>query len=125
MKIRIYYEDTDCMGVVYHANYLKFCERARSEIFHANKIKIKDKNFVVKKIIAHYIVSARLGETLEVETKIIEIKKASCTIEHFIYREGKIIFKAVVSLAFLNLLTQKIEKIDQKIMEVLKCHLIK
>ena len=38
MKIRVYYEDTDAGGVVYHSNYLKFCERARSEIFFAKNI---------------------------------------------------------------------------------------
>ena len=40
MKIRIYYEDTDAGGVVYHSNYLKFCERARSEIFFAKNAPI-------------------------------------------------------------------------------------
>lgn len=42
MKMRVYYEDTDAGGVVYHSNYLKFCERARSEIFFNKKVDIFD-----------------------------------------------------------------------------------
>ena len=50
MKIRIYYEDTDAGGIVYHTNYLKYCERARSEYFFASNIDITSENahFVVK-----------------------------------------------------------------------------
>ncbi|EAL5178524.1 acyl-CoA thioesterase, partial [Campylobacter jejuni] len=42
MKMRVYYEDTDAGGVVYHSNYLKFCERVRSEIFFNKKVDIFD-----------------------------------------------------------------------------------
>ncbi|EDP6863688.1 acyl-CoA thioesterase, partial [Campylobacter upsaliensis] len=42
MKMRIYYEDTDAGGVVYHSNYLKFCERARSELFFKKNVDIFD-----------------------------------------------------------------------------------
>ncbi|MFW6307555.1 MAG: acyl-CoA thioesterase, partial [Campylobacterales bacterium] len=44
MKVRVYYEDTDIGGVVYHANYLKFCERARSQLFFEKNIIPQDEN---------------------------------------------------------------------------------
>ena len=57
MKFRIYYEDTDCGGVVYYANYLKFCERARSELFFQKGLSPHKDNefFVVKSVMADYI----------------------------------------------------------------------
>ncbi len=57
MKYRIYYEDTDCGGVVYYANYLKFCERARSELFFQKGLSPhnNDEFFVVKNVNADYI----------------------------------------------------------------------
>ena len=56
MHIRVYYEDTDCGGIVYYANYLKFCERARSELFFQKGLSPhnNDEFFVVKNVNADY-----------------------------------------------------------------------
>ena len=79
MKYRIYYEDTDCGGVVYYANYLKFCERARSELFFQKDLTPHNNNefFVVKSVNADYIKSAVFGDIIEVKTKLVEKKSAS------------------------------------------------
>jgi len=54
MKIRVYYEDTDSGGVVYHTQYLAFCERARSEIFFQNGIDFSESGFVVRDLEATF-----------------------------------------------------------------------
>ena len=78
MKFRIYYEDTDAAGIVYHANYIKFCERARSEMFFTSRLKPFNESgyFVISEICAKFIKPAKLGDLIEVRTKIIELMKA-------------------------------------------------
>ena len=105
MKVRVYYEDTDTGGVVYYANYLKFCERARSELFFQKGLSPHRDNqfFVVKSIQADYKYSAVFGDLLDVDTKVIEVKKASIILEHMIINQDKKdIFKMTVKLAFLK-----------------------
>ena len=71
MKIRIYYEDTDAGGIVYHANYIKYCERARSEMFFDPEVKpfSKDGHFVVSEIRAKFKKPAVLSDILTAELK--------------------------------------------------------
>ncbi len=104
MKIRVYYEDTDCGGIVYHSNYLNFCERARSEIFFQKGLSPHEQNqfFVVKHMKCDFISSAKFGDILEVTTKVVEIKKASLKLEQFITREKNNIFRTVVTLVLLK-----------------------
>ncbi len=104
MQIRVYYEDTDCGGVVYHSQYLNFCERARSEYFFDRGYSphSDDSFFVVKRVEADYIASAVFADILDINTKLITIKNASLTIEQTIYKENKLLFKAVITLAFLK-----------------------
>lgn len=94
MKIRVYYEDTDAGGIVYHSNYLKFCERARSEIFFKSgkSPAVDGGHFVVKHIEADFIKPAKLGDLLEVKNKIIEMKNASMSLEQSIWIEDTKIF---------------------------------
>ncbi|ELU3172915.1 acyl-CoA thioesterase, partial [Campylobacter jejuni] len=65
MKMRVYYEDTDAGGVVYHSNYLKFCERVRSEIFFNKKVDIFDASkghFLLAKANCNFLKPAKLGD---------------------------------------------------------------
>ncbi|WP_281950772.1 YbgC/FadM family acyl-CoA thioesterase [Nitrosophilus kaiyonis] len=103
MKIRVYYEDTDLGGVVYYANYLKFCERARSEIFFKNNLlPVKDGcHFVVTEIKAKYIKPARFADILEVETKVLEIKRVYIKLKQIIYKNSEKIFEMEIKLAFI------------------------
>lgn len=105
MKIRVYYEDTDVGGVVYHANYLKFCERARSELFFEHNLTPeveKDAHFLVRRMNCDFVSSARLGDLLTVCTKLTKMKNASCVISQEIFKEEELLFSAEVYLAFVR-----------------------
>jgi len=101
MKIRVYYEDTDAGGVVYHSNYLKFCERARSEYFFQKNLTpvIDDAHFVVRKMECDFKKSAVFADVLDVTTQIVEINRASFIIYHEIKKDKDILFNAKVLLA--------------------------
>lgn len=106
-NLRVYYEDTDTGGVVYHSVYLNFIERARSEIFFQNGINPIDNkyHFVVKEINAKFIKSAKLGDELTVITEIIKIKNASIQLIQKIFFKNDIdtkLFEATVEIVCLN-----------------------
>ena len=107
-KTKVYYEDTDSGGVVYYANYLKFIERARTNLIQELGFSLKslseknDSHFVVKNIHCNYIQSAKLEDELLIETKFLEIKKASFKLEQIIYREEKAIFESEVLMVNIN-----------------------
>ena len=103
MKIRIYYEDTDAAGIVYYANYLKFCERARSEpFFEAGRSPQEDGYFVIKSIEAEYRKPARLGDLVEVRTTLLERRGASILLHQEVVKEGTVLFVMRVRLAYLK-----------------------
>ena len=85
--VRIYYEDTDCGGIVYHTNYIKYCERARSEIFFSAGILPNTERigFVVRKLNTEFLDSAKLGDLLVVKTKIMKLGQTSLTLLQEIY----------------------------------------
>lgn len=104
MTIRVYYEDTDVGGVVYHSNYLNFCERARSQIFFdAGRSPItQNGHFVAKSIKADYVKSAKFGDVLEVKTVMKGMKNASFTLLQTIYRDGEKLFVMEIQLVHLS-----------------------
>ncbi|WP_353662613.1 YbgC/FadM family acyl-CoA thioesterase [Hydrogenimonas sp. SS33] len=104
MKIRVYYEDTDAAGIVYYANYLKFCERARSEIFFSAGLspQTEEGYFVVKGLQADYYEPAKLGDMVEVETKLAERKRASIRLLQRVVREDTLLFEMGIRLAFVK-----------------------
>ena len=120
VKLRIYYEDTDCGGVVYYANYLKFCERARSELFFQKSLSPHKDNefFVVKSVTADYIKSAVFGDIIEIKTELIEKKSASIIMYQEIFRKDELLFKATFKLAFLK--DFKPSKIPLEFFEIFK-----
>ncbi len=104
MNIRVYYEDTDVGGVVYHSNYLNFCERARSQLFFdAGRSPIlSGGHFVAKHIEADYLKSAKFGELLEVKTTLIQIKNASFSLLQQIFRDDEKVFEMKIDLVYLD-----------------------
>ncbi len=88
MKTRIYYDDTDAGGVVYHANYLTLCERARSDLFYERGMSpaVNGGHFVVKHLEADYLKSAKLGDLIEVKSELVELKNASLVLKQTIYK---------------------------------------
>lgn len=123
MKIRVYYEDTDCGGIVYHSNYFKFCERARSEMFFG-KGKMpynQDFGFVVKSLSADFIKSARLGDELTIKTEIIELKKVQLTFRQEVFKDEEKVFSMDIKLAFIDFKKGKPSEITPEFLEVLGC----
>ncbi|WP_103628942.1 YbgC/FadM family acyl-CoA thioesterase [Campylobacter concisus] len=125
MKIRIYYEDTDAGGIVYHTNYIKFCERARSEAFFQAGLDFTKEGgyFVVSSLEAKFIASAVLGDEIFVRSKVLEIKKASLVLEQEIYKfddknAEKLLFRATITLAFMK--EERLAKINDEIKKFLE-----
>lgn len=105
MPLRVYYEDTDAGGIVYHASYLRFAERGRSELLRASGadngslMREKGLGFVARHCSLDYIAPARLDDALEVRTRIIEARGASFTAEQDVVREGKVIVRIAIRIA--------------------------
>ena len=103
--IRVYYEDTDAAGIVYYANYLKFAERARTELLRAHGIAsraMRDSSgvaFAVRRLTADYLAPARLDDLLEVRTRVVELRGASLRLEQDVLRDGVEIARLAVTLA--------------------------
>ena len=110
---RVYYEDTDAGGVVYHARYLAFFERARTEMLR--QLNISQQTllqegiaFVVKKMDISYDFPARLDDMLTISTKIEQIRKASIIFKQTILNQNKqIISSADVVIACVNMTKMK------------------
>lgn len=102
--VRVYYDDTDAGGVVYHANYLKFCERARAEYlrdFGLDNTGIRTRHgiiIVVKKIEAEYLAPSRLDDSLVVQTRLLSMKNTSFVMEHKVLKGAGEIFAMTVLL---------------------------
>jgi acyl-CoA thioester hydrolase len=118
-KIRVYYEDTDAGGIVYHSNYLNFCERARSEIFFEKALKPFNNRggFVVKNLKADFLKPARLGDTLFVKTQLLESKRVSLKLLQDIFLDSEVIFKMYITLVYLQ--DGKPKKIPDEFIKIL------
>jgi len=105
MQIRVYYEDTDAGGIVYHTNYIKYCERARSELFFEKGDTPTDgekSGFVVRTINANFLGTATLGEMLTITTKLIEKKNSSIVLKQSVIKDEKTIFEMDIVLVFIR-----------------------
>jgi len=109
LRLRIYYEDTDCGGVVYYANYLKYCERARTEFLEAQGVHMKELMeegifFVVVEAALKYRSPGRYGDILAIETTVEQAGPASITFRHEIKRDatGERLVDASVRLGCVN-----------------------
>lgn len=120
MKIRVYYEDTDVGGVVFYANYLKFCERARSEAFFQRGLTpiLENGHFVVKELNASYHASAKLGDLLHVRTSLVEVKKVSFKLHQSVYKDKEKIFEMDITLVFIDF-NGKVKKFEPVNLELL------
>ena len=107
-SLRVFYEDTDAGGVVYHSNYLNFMERARSEWLRSlgwDIMKCQSELqliFVVKSVELDFVSPARLADELTVGVKIIKLGKVGMTLEQAIYNQDSLICSGLVKLAALD-----------------------
>jgi len=102
LPVKVYYEDTDMGGVVYYANYLKFIERARSEIVEdlgvdQNAMKAEGMVFVVTRVVADYVAPARLGDRLMVVTDHRATSSVRWMFTQVVQRDDQVLFKAEVT----------------------------
>ncbi|MEM6939644.1 MAG: YbgC/FadM family acyl-CoA thioesterase [Pseudomonadota bacterium] len=100
--IRIFYEDTDLAGIVYYANYLKYIERARSDIVEQlgvdqRAMRERDQVFVITRVEADYLGAARFADRLEVVTVHYAKGGARWMFDQEVRRAGELIFRARVT----------------------------
>lgn len=105
LPVRVYYEDTDAGGVVYHARYVAFCERGRSDclrLLGIHQSSFEGLNFVVRRMCCDFRKSARLDDLLEVETRFIDMAGARLEISHEVMLNGNTLFSADVTVALVD-----------------------
>ena len=104
--LRVYFEDTDLTGVVYHANYLRFMERARSDMLIAAGIDQRvafeggEGAYAVRQLAIRYHAPARLGDELVVVSRLLRLRAAAVDIHQRVMRGGSIVAEADVEAAF-------------------------
>jgi acyl-CoA thioester hydrolase len=110
MPVRVYYEDTDFSGIVYHANYLRFMERGRTNylrllgadhaaLFAQAQTQAPGFAFVVRSMRIEFLKPARMDDVLEVETVPMEVKGASIMLRQRVLRAGATLVEARVRVA--------------------------
>ncbi len=105
--VRVYYEDTDMGGIVYHANYLKYIERARSDWvaemgLDQNTMREEGVVFVVRRVECDYLMAARFNDRLEVHTRLQTVTAARLVMEQEVWRGPDLVFGAVVTAVCMN-----------------------
>ncbi|RLJ68477.1 tol-pal system-associated acyl-CoA thioesterase [Sulfurisoma sediminicola] len=124
--VRVYYEDTDSGGVVYYANYLRFLERARTELLRSLGVEqaqlARDAGiaFAVRSLQVEYVKPARLDDLIEVATTIGELGRAQVVFLQRIEREGELLVDATVRVACLDLAKGRAAAMPKNIHEKLK-----
>jgi acyl-CoA thioester hydrolase len=124
--VRVYWEDTDAGGVVYHAQYLAFMERARSEWMRAQGLgqdllrSRDDLVFVVRAMDIDFRAPARLDDQLQVSVALLECRGASLVLGQRIEREGALLVAAAVKIAALAAASFRPRPIPQALLSLLK-----
>ena len=111
--VRVYYEDTDFSGIVYHANYLRFMERGRTNhlrlmgaqqhaLFAEAEAETPGFAFVVRSMQIEFLKPARMDDVLTIETRPYEVKGASITLHQQVKRGEDVLISAKVQVAFVS-----------------------
>jgi acyl-CoA thioester hydrolase len=107
LPLRVYYEDTDFSGIVYHANYLKFCERGRSDMLRVIGIGHRELSctglaFAVRRMNCDFLKPATIDDLLDVVTRPAEIGGARLVLDQSVLRADETLFTAEVTLALID-----------------------
>jgi acyl-CoA thioester hydrolase len=108
LKARVYYEDTDAGGVMYHASYLRFAERGRTEMLravgyeHAKLAKDTGKAFAVVSLNIDYKAPARLDDLLTIRSKIVRVGGASMDLQQNFFRDKELLAEIKVTLVCID-----------------------
>ena len=126
MEIRVYYEDTDCGGVVYHTNYLNYFERGRTEYLRERGVSVKGLHdqgciFPVVRLEIDYRAPAVHDDLLRVETEVLEVGKSSLTLGQQVVRvlDGRLLAAGRVTLACIGP-NMKAKRLPEELLSVLR-----
>ncbi len=126
--VRVYYEDTDAGGIVYYANYLRFAERARTEVIRAlgcnqqDALEAEDKcGFTVRSCTTDYKLPAVLDDALAVTCELRDAKGASAVMFQEIYRGDTLLATVEVKVAYVNLGRKRPVRIPSELLNKLSC----
>ncbi len=124
LPVRVYFEDTDFSGLVYHASYLRWCERGRSDYLrligneHRALIEgdagAEPAAFVVRRMRLEYLKPARIDDVLEIETRLLESKGATLNLAQRAMLNGTVLFEAEVLVVLVSL-SGKPQRISQRL----------
>ncbi|RED49786.1 tol-pal system-associated acyl-CoA thioesterase [Aestuariispira insulae] len=126
LPVRVYFEDTDAGGVVYHANYLNYAERARTEMMrlgsydHARMVRELNHVFVVRRCDMDFRAPAVLDDLIQVETMMTGLKGASMALRQDITRDGQLLVGINITLACVNMETMRPARFPAEVMAALK-----
>ena len=119
--LKVFYEDTDATGVVYHANYIKYMERCRSDWLDSIGWNVQRVNeefaiaFAVSNLSVQYLVPARLNDDLCVNAKLVRLGMASLSFAQEVWRENELLCCGELKVACLNEQTFKPMQIPQSL----------
>ena len=117
LPVRVYFEDTDFSGIVYHATYLRWCERGRSDFLRLMGVRHEDliagkpvagdggrepAAFVVRRMGLEFLKPARIDEILEVTTRVKDLGAATLELEQTVSRDGRSLFQAQVLVVLVS-----------------------
>lgn len=124
LPVRVYFEDTDFSGLVYHASYVRWCERGRSDylrlIGNEHRALIEGGEgaepaaFVVRRMRLEYLKPARIDDILEIETRVVEAKGATLSLVQRVIRDGTVLFEAEVLVVLVSV-SGKPQRLSQRI----------
>lgn len=106
--LRVFYEDTDAGGVVYHANYLRWFERARSDLVdllgidQRAALEAGEGLYTVAEIRIRYLSPARLGDVVRIETRALQVGRVACTLHQTALRGEVPLAEATVKVGFIG-----------------------
>lgn len=126
LPVRVYYEDTDAAGIVYHANYLRFAERARGEILRLAGVDQRqlaerhDLAFAVRRAGLDYRWPARLDDLLEVRSRLVRLGAASVEVEQRIVRDRQTLVTIMVKVACVALSSGRPKRLPGAVRQALE-----
>lgn len=131
LPVRVYFEDTDAGGIVYHAAYIRFAERGRTDMLRllgtdARRMvdgsdSLEPAAFVVRRMLCDFIRPARMDDLLHVETRVKQLGGASVTLDQTIVCSGKRVFEAEVTVVLVSV-SGKPLRLNQRIRAAFEAH---
>jgi acyl-CoA thioester hydrolase len=125
IPVRVYYQDTDAGGVVYHAQYLSFMERARSELLNeagidlARFVERHGTLFMVHRIDVKYHLPARLNDLLSVSAEVVKMGQASFVFHQRVERSRELLVEADVTIALVDRSRMKPARMPEELKQAL------